>query len=114
MKPMNGKAGMVARLSLAAGLLGTTALAVASAAPLGPQAGFEADSGLLTHVKKKGKGGKHHHHHGIWTGIGAAIALGSAYCSAQVESCDERYGDDDDDRYQRCLQRAGCDDGDDW
>jgi hypothetical protein len=108
MKPIIGRAGVAAMLLVAAGMLGATALAVAATVPLAPQPGFEADGGVVTQVKK----GKDKNHNHAWVGIGAAIVLSTAYCAAQAESCEERYGDDSR-RYWRCLRRAGCA-GDDW
>jgi len=102
MKPANGRTAMLARLLLAAGLLGATALGVASAAPLGPQASLEADASLVTEVKHKNKG-----HHRAWRGVGAVIMLGTGYCAVQAATCEERYGEDSY-GYWRCMRRAGC------
>jgi hypothetical protein len=104
MRPIDGRAGLLGRLSLAAALLGATALGVASAAPLGPQPGLDADHSLVTQVKK----GKHNHGHRRWLGVGAVIVLGAGYCTAQAVRCEERYGADGW-RYWRCLRRVGCD-----
>jgi hypothetical protein len=103
MRPINARAGLLGRLSLAAGLLGATALGVASAAPLSPQSGVQADHSLVAQVKK----GKHHGHR-PWIGVGAVIVLGAGYCTVQAASCEERYGAASW-RYWRCLRQAGCD-----
>jgi hypothetical protein len=102
MKPINRTIGTPARLSLALGLL-AAALGVASAAPLPPQPGQAGDQSLITQVKK----GKHHGYR-PWVGIGGAIVVGTAYCTAQAASCAEEYGARTY-RYWRCLRRAGCD-----
>jgi hypothetical protein len=102
----NGKSSVFGKLLLAAALVGATALGVASAAPLGPQASVETD-GIVTHVKK-GKGGKHHHHrHGIGVGV-IVLGTGAGYCAVQAASCEQNYGEGTN-GYWRCLRRAGCD-----
>jgi hypothetical protein len=111
MNATNGKSGMLGKLALAAGLLGATALGVATAAPLGPQASLESNGDLVTHVKKKGKGkgGKNHHHHNHGLGVGVIVlGTGIAYCAAQSAACEESYGEGTG-GYWRCMRRAGCD-----
>jgi len=105
MKPTNGRTVMLAKLALAAGLLGATALGIATAAPLAPQASLEADDGLVTQAKHKNKGGKNHHR--VWRGVGTVIVLGAGYCVAQAASCEEHYGEDTY-GFARCMRRAGC------
>jgi hypothetical protein len=39
--------------------------------------------------------------------IGGAIVLGLAHCAVQSERCEDIYGDDNE-RYRRCMRRAGC------
>ena len=110
MHKTNAHAGMLGKLALAAGLLGATALGVATAAPLGPQASLAPDGDFVTHVKKKnkGNGGKHHHHH-RHVGIGVIVlGTGVAYCTVQAANCEENYGEGTG-GYWRCMRRAGCD-----
>jgi len=134
-----GAAAVAAALLLSPGSGLPTALGVASAAPLTPQAGSTADAGAVLLAKDKGpgdfkccgkgggggkgpgdfkdggkggKGGGHHHHRGWGTGaavVGGAIVLGLGYCAAQSNRCEEEYGDNTG-RYWRCMRRAGCSD----
>ena len=46
---------MLGRSLLLAGLLGATAFNIASAAPLAPLAGLDADEGLVTHAARRGQ-----------------------------------------------------------
>jgi hypothetical protein len=54
-----------------------------------------------------GKGGKGGGGPGWGPVIGGAIVLGLAHCAVQSERCENMYGDDNE-RYRRCLRRAGC------
>jgi hypothetical protein len=56
---------------------------------------------------KGGKGGKGGGGPGWGPVIGGAIVLGLAHCAVQSERCENMYGDDNE-RYRRCLRRAGC------
>jgi hypothetical protein len=54
-----------------------------------------------------GKGGKGGGGPGWGPIIGGAIVLGMAHCAVQSERCEDIYGDGND-RYWRCMRRAGC------
>jgi hypothetical protein len=106
-------ASIAGKMLLTAGLLGAVAMSIAYAGPLGPQADLQAENDLVTHVKKKvkgGKGGKHHHHghnHHIDVGV-IVLGTGIAYCAGTSASCEENYGEGTN-GYWRCMRRAGCD-----
>jgi hypothetical protein len=55
---------------------------------------------------KGGKGGKGGGH-GWGPVVGGGIVLGLAHCAIQSERCEDTYGDHND-RYWRCMRRAGC------
>jgi hypothetical protein len=91
-----GAAAVAAAVLLTPGVPG--GLGSASAGPLAPKLGVEADGGNVILTK-----GKHHHHH-RFLGIGIVVCLG--YCAARADWCADRY--DTRYGYYRCLRRAGC------
>jgi hypothetical protein len=98
---------MLARITLAAGLIAAgAAFTSASAAPALPQSKPITGEGLVLQVKSH-----HHHHHGhvrfYRRGVAIGVIGGYGYCSAWRSECAANYGWRTRSFY-RCLWRHGC------